>query len=143
MIYILTRMAKQKKKVRAGIVRAPSEMVRSLIYDHFFEEEAAAGAANGSLGDVGVVMGRVEEEEEGAEGEEADEEVTLQGRDVYWWTLFTNAFLFSPKASLLEHVRRTRLALGWSEDARVGKQFSKVLYTVTLNRKSHRALIFK
>jgi hypothetical protein len=102
-------------------------MVRSLIYDHFFEEEAAAGG----LGDVGVVVGRVEEEE-GAEGEEAEEEDTLQGRDVYWWTLFTNEFLFSPKASLLEHVRRTRLALGWSEDARVGKQFSKVLDKVAL-----------
>ena len=113
----------EEKKVRAGIVRAPSELVRSLIYDSFFEDEAAAGGANASLGDVGVVVGRMEEE--GEEGEEGEEEDTLQGRDVYWWTLFTNAFLFSPKASLLEHVRRTRLALGWSENARVGMQFSK------------------
>jgi hypothetical protein len=83
-------MAIQKKKVRAGIVRAPSEMVRSLIYDNFFEDEAAAAAA--ALGDVGVVVGRVEE---GAEGEEAEEEDTLQGRDVYWWTLLTNSTLLT------------------------------------------------
>ena len=61
------------------------------------------------------------EEADGAGGEEESREEVeeegnkWQGRDVYWWTLFTNSHLFAPKAELLEHVRRMRLDMGWGQ----------------------------
>ena len=72
-------------------MRPPAELIRSLVYDAYFEDEAppheradgpgAAGGAGGGEGGDFVLVGGQEEPEESTGEEDAE----WQGRDVYWW----------------------------------------------------------
>ena len=87
------------KSIRAGLVRPPAELVRSVLYDDYFEVEASPS----SHADNTIWAG-------GGEQEGADEPETgeWQGKDVYWWALFSNSFLLRPKPWLLDKIRAVR-----------------------------------
>ena len=81
---------KYGKTVRSGLVRPPAELIRSLLYDRYFEEEAPQllptdtgpnpdVAAEAGAGERYVLVG----DEEEPEGVRADD-TEWQGRDIYW-----------------------------------------------------------
>jgi hypothetical protein len=83
-----------------------------LTYADVSETDGCSHSDAASAGEEADGAGGEEESSEEVEEEEANK---WQGRDVYWWTLFSNSHLFAPKAELLEHVRRMRLDMGWGQ----------------------------